>query len=88
MKKIVIKKIKRKDILLFDKNYSNLSFINFSYEVVNFNEINLYCLINFLKNTFRFFFKYSIKDIYLKSLVELYNPKVVIDHEITGFDLE
>ena len=84
MKKIVIKKIKQKDVLLFDKNFSNLSFDNFSYEVVNLNEINLYCLANFLRNIFRFFFKYSLKDIYLKSLVELYNPKVVIDHEITG----
>lgn len=79
------KVIKKKDVLLLDNNYAKLKFNNISYEVVDLNNINLFCIKNIFKNLIRYSFKIPFKDIYLKSLIETYSPKIVIDHNIRGY---
>ena len=44
-----------------DKNYSNLSFDDASYEVANLKQINLYLTKRIILNFLKFFFKYSIR---------------------------
>ena len=68
-----------------DKNYSNLSFDDVSYEVANLKQINLYLTKRIVLNFLKFFLKYSISDIYIKSLVEAYSPKIVISHNMEGY---
>jgi len=84
MRKIVIRRIKKVDILFLDENYSNLKMSKFSSDYLNFNEINLFCLKFLIINLVRKLFSLSIKDIYLKSIIEAYSPKIVIDHSING----
>ena len=68
-----------------DNNYAKLKFNNISYEVVDLSNINLFCIKNIFKNLIRYSFKIPFKDIYLKSLIETYSPKIVIDHNIRGY---
>ena len=85
MIRFTYKKIGKKDILLLDKNYAKLSFNDISYDIANLNEINIFCITKILKNFFRYFLKYSLRDIYLKSLVEIHSPKMVISHNLEGY---
>ncbi len=68
-----------------DKNYSKLSFKNISYENANLKEINIFCFKRILVNLIKYFFKYSLNDIYIKSLVETYSPKIVISQNLEGY---
>ena len=75
--------IKKKDVILLDDNYSSLKFENLSYEVINFNKLNFFCLIkslfSFLKSIEQ---NLSFKEVYLKNLYKLYSPKVAISHHL------
>ena len=85
-KKIVFKKLPKVDILLLDNNYANLRFDGLSSTIIDFDEINLKCIIAFIKNfIFLFYKKLTIKEIYFKTLIESYNPKIAIGHSITGY---
>ena len=68
-----------------DKNYSKLYFKNITYENANLKEINIFCLKRILINLTKYFFRYSLKDIYIKSLVETYAPKIVISQNLDGY---
>ena len=85
MKKIVFRKINQKDILIIDNNYSKLSFKNISFENIKLNEFNLFCIKTIFKNIFKNFFKLSLNDIYLKSLIDSYNPKIIIGQNLEGY---
>ena len=81
--KIILKKIEKVDVLLLDNNYAKLKFNDLKYAAVNFNEINLWCLVKCIRNFFSIFRKkISMKELYFKVLFELYNPKIVIDSNI------
>ena len=45
----------------------------------------MYLVFLNLKAIFFVFFKLSFRDIYLKTILDLYNPKVVISHHIDGY---
>ena len=82
--KISFNFIKQKDVVLLDDNYSKLKFKNTSYKNVNFKEINFYSLI---LSIFNFLFKkkkLSFKDIFRKTTIQMYNPKIIITHETTS----
>ncbi len=64
-----------------DRNYSKLSFKDISYDVANLKEINFFCINRILINLLKFFFTHSLKDIYLKSLVETHSPKIIISND-------
>ena len=85
MKKFYFKKIQQRDLLLFDKNYAKLVFDGITHEEVNLSKFNVFSFFKFLGNFFRFFFKLSFRDIYLKTILDLYNPKAVISHHIDGY---
>lgn len=84
MRKIVIRSIKKVDILFLDENYSNIKINKFSSGYLKFDEINLFCLKFLIINFVKELFSLSFKDIYLKSIIEAYSPKIVIDHSING----
>ena len=66
------------------KNYSNIKINKFSSGYLKFDEINLFCLKFLIINFVKELFSLSFKDIYLKSIIEAYSPKIVIDHSING----
>ncbi len=84
MRKIVIRSIKKVDILFLDENYSNIKIHKFSSGYLKFDEINLFCLKFLIINFVKELFSLSFKDIYLKSIIEAYSPKIIIDHSING----
>ena len=66
MRKIVIRSIKKVDILFLDENYSNIKINKFSSGYLKFDEINLFCLKFLIINFVKELFSLSFKDIYLK----------------------
>ena len=74
-------KVKKTDILLLDKNYSNFDRLNFKTEVFDFKKIYIflffYSFLEFLINR-----KYSsLKDVYLKNYFKKVRPKIIIGHQ-------
>lgn len=80
MKKLIIKKIKKTDILFLDNNYLQFKTKKYSWQNLNVNIINLFYIKYFLKNLITNFFSLSLKEIYLKSVIESYSPKIIIDN--------
>ena len=74
-------KVKKTDVLLLDKNYSNFDRLNFKTEVFDFKKIYvfvfLYSFLEFLLNR-----KYlSLKGVYLKNYFKKVRPKIIIGHQ-------
>lgn len=71
---------KKIDILLIDEGFSNLKINGVNYKVLNLKKKNFYLLFQTL---FNFVFKYenlSLKEVYLKKILEFYQPRIVIGH--------
>ncbi len=74
-------KIKKTDILLLDKNYSNLDSLNFNTSIFDYKKIYfflfLYSLLEFLFNRKHL----RLKDIYFKNYFRKVSPKIIIGHQ-------
>tara|TARA_A100001015_G_scaffold142748_1_gene158374 strand:+ start:938 stop:1990 length:1053 start_codon:yes stop_codon:yes gene_type:complete len=81
-------KKKRLDILFIDDGFSNLKIKGVNYKVINLKEKNFYLLFQSL---FTFIFKYqylTLKEEYLKKILEFYKPRVVIGHNFNHWIYE
>ena len=81
--KLIIKKIVPTQIVFAENNYCKLRFKDFSCHIIKNNEINLYYLFPTIIGYFSEFFKYSLKDTYLRVLLKKLQPKIIISHELT-----
>ena len=76
--------IKKADILLLDRNFSNLKFQNINTEIFDYNKIYVKVLI---KSIFLFFTKRKkkkLKDIYLELFFSKVNAKLMIGSHADG----
>lgn len=75
------KSLKQADILLLDRNYSNLNLNKFKTIVFDYKKIFFSIfLISFYKFLFFNSQKRKLKEVYLKTFLENINPKVIIGH--------
>lgn len=81
-KKIVIKKNKPKDIIVFDDTYLNLN-LHFSYEKINFNELNFYYALKTILLFFKKFNNFTLSESYKKILYESFKPKIAIGNNLS-----
>lgn len=74
---------RKSDILLLDKNYSNLKFVNLKSFIFDYKKIYLKILV---KSIFIYFFKNkkknNIKEIYLTLFLKKLSPKIIIGHHL------
>ncbi len=82
------KKIKKTDILMIDKDYSELKLGKHKKEIFDYKTIYLHILF---KSLFLYFLKNKnkkLKDIYLKLYFQKLNPKIIIGHQANGLIYE
>lgn len=87
--KISFNLVEKSDLILLDDNYSNLNFKNLNYKTLDFKDLNFFCLILSIK---KFFFSnnknLTLKKIYKQTLLRLYQPKIVITHNLNARSYE
>ena len=74
------KSLKQADILLLDRNYSNLNLNKFKTIVFDYKKIFFSILLYRFINFYFLIHKRKLKEVYLKTFLENINPKVIIGH--------
>ena len=80
--------ISHKDIIVLDDGYSNINFKDQSYELINYNSINIFCAF---KTIIKYIFEknsLSLRETYKQNLYRMYSPKLAISHHINKRGVE
>ena len=86
--KYLDKNSRKLDILFIDEGFSNLKIKGATYKVINNKKKNFYLIYQALLS---FFFEkknLTLKEIYLKKILEFYQPKIVIGHNFNHWIYE
>ena len=74
-------KIKKTDLLLLDKNYSNLDSLDFKTLIFDYKKIYFFLFLNSLLEFLFSRERVKLKDIYLKNYFKKVSPKIIIGHQ-------
>ena len=81
----VLKKNHKCDLLILDNSHSNINFKNLKFEYEDFRNLNIYY---FFFAILKYFFfnnkRLALNLVYKKIILESYEPKIILDHWLTG----